>query len=330
VPAQGTLLEKLEREMKAARTFFWVMMLVLILAVYFLEYEFQWPLYFKELLRDIRIALQISFVIFLLEQKVRRIHLEQIQGNVLYAALKIPVPEQLANELIMVLKAPVYRKNLHYHIRLFPCESAAIEDSENYLIVAREVSYTLCNDTPVKQRYYLSSYSDNNYPVPVDERAFGLKIDGREIRLQRLRTGTLFKQLDRLRVKGGLISPLSLDDGVEFSYELTIPPAGRRKIRIRSQEVVRLDERNLVLTFRWPTINLSVETSNNHPKVADIAVDLNHRDGAELEPTSKTSYSFPGGLLPGQSFEVSWKIKPGGSAEGRTAARRDDKPGAAS
>jgi hypothetical protein len=317
MPVQGTLLEKLEREMKTARVFFWALMLVLILVVYFLEYEFQWPLYAKEFLRDIRIALQISFVIFLLEQRVRRIHLEQIQGNVLYAALKIPVPEELANELIMVLKALVYRKNLHYHIQLFPYESAAIHDSENYLIVAREVSYILCNDTPVKQRYCLSSYSDNSYRVPVDASAFGLTVDGREIRLQRSRTGTLFKQFDRLRVKSGLISLLSMDDGVEFSYELTMPPAGRRKIYIRSQEVVRLDERKLVLTFLWPTINLLVETCNHHPKVEAIAVDLNHRDGAKLEPTGKTSYSFPGGLLPGQSFEVSWTIRqPGGSAEG--------------
>jgi hypothetical protein len=102
MPAQGTLLEKLERDMKTAKRSFWLMMLVLILISYIGEYKAQWP-YVKELLRDVRIALQISFVIFLLEQKVRKIHLEQIQGNVLYAALKIPVPEDLANELIMVL-----------------------------------------------------------------------------------------------------------------------------------------------------------------------------------------------------------------------------------
>src|SRR5258707_15510766 len=114
----GSFLERLEGDVRRERWYFWVAILVAILLLELADLLGWFPTKdratYLEIARDIRIALLISFVIFVLEGRIRRMHLEQIQGNVLASVLKIAMPEELTNELLMIIKEKVFRANLRY------------------------------------------------------------------------------------------------------------------------------------------------------------------------------------------------------------------------
>lgn len=331
----STLREKLESDMKSASINFWLKVFAAILLVYILELtnvaEFFAPhaKFIEELLRDIRIALQVSFVIFLLERRIRKIHLEQIQANVLQAALSIALPKALANELIMIIKEPIYRHDLRYHVTILPFRPKTREepytktlgDPEEYLVLQREISYSLKNMTAHSQEYEVKSISDNKYGIPVEKDDVCIKINKKKVRLMSNCSSekeSAWTALVRwlLQVGGPPRLPsrnLQVQEKkIESCHKIKIPPRGTREVYIKSQEILRVGERNSIFTFLWPSVNLYLILSNAFPdRIESMKAELNHRPKAELIPELENTYIFKGGLLPGQSFEVSWEPRPG-------------------
>lgn len=271
----------------------------------------------KDAIQEVSIALIISWVIFGFERRVRKLHLEQIQGNVLASVLGVAMPDELATELLEIIKEKVFREQLHYTITLLPCElpvAAQGVDPRDYMLLRREITYTLRNITAEAQPATVSSTGDWKYPFVAQRVDFGIKVEDRQVLLigrdASPRNLVLrLKDLVRHRSSGVLdIQP----EKVEMRHQVQVPGGGLRKIDIEACEVVRLDERTLSMVFLSPGVGLSVTLVNLHDRIASLGVVLNHRKGAALIPRHgnpsrrSANYHYPGAILPGQSFELSW------------------------
>lgn len=316
-----SFLETLEREMRQARWYFWVLILVAILMLELADLLGWFPKSdretYREIARDIRIALLVSFVIFVVEGRMRRLHLEQIQGNVLASVLKIAMPEELTNELLMIIKEKVFRANLRYTITFRRCDLAlkdcqAQPPSDDYFILQREITFTLKNVTATAQPVKISSRSDWKYPFAARAADFRIDVDNHPVLLgganQPPFARALVRRIEKLFRRGSTGTIEIKPESVELRHEVGVPGGGTREVYLKACEVLRLDERNYTMVFLSPSVNLEVVFINQHKRISSssITADLNHRDGAKLIPQHTSTYTFPGGILPGQSIEVSW------------------------
>ncbi len=277
----------------------------------------------ETIIHDLTIALIVSLTVFIVEARLRNLHLEQVQANVWQSTLKSMLPEELAEEITMLIKEPVFRENIRYGLTICPYKTKEGLIDENLVVIRRELRYTARNITDTKRDYSIKSivedrhsllFSDDDPPQPVGELPI-LEIDDRKVQLvpwlRRPRSGfqNLVKDLkDRFLERRTERLIVDKEDRViSFSRNISIPPRGSAKIYYIGEEVLRLTERKNTYVLLRPGVNLFVNVANSFPeKVKHIDISLNHR--RDFETDHVLSRRFEGGILPGQSFEVEWKL----------------------
>lgn len=295
--AEKLVHELKEKEKKTAHGFL-VTLIAIILALYLLlsfipglEHLFPdlkpfWQ-HAEEILHDILIAAQVSLVVFFLEHRMREGRLQQITTSVWLATLESLVPEELANEMIMIIKEPVYREGLYYDITFIEPNHPG-----EFLILRREITYNLKNSTDLEQPYEIKTATDMKFPdVPVSPSI--VEING--VREENTATNKNF---------------LRANNETRFAKEITIPARGKVRVFLQTDEVIRLSELNNRYNILHPSVGLRLKLHNSYnKKIENPTAILIHRSGIAFHGSYETGYSFNGGLLPGQGFEVTWELK---------------------
>ena len=333
-------IESLEKEERSIRLLWILMLLILILTKYATQYAFGEKIgaiyrnqEFGQLANEIVIACEISIIIFVVEEKIRRMHLRKVELNVLQATLSMSVPDELADELAMIIKEPVYRENLRYHLTFLP-PMPGHREAASLFILRMEARYTVRNITDIRQSYKIGGTFDDRHDMLLPdhqtisiEDAIVVKINGRRVKFLRTDVGDR-RSPSSVGIYGQLLSvvqrrllPLTrrrvtnlyIDRKKKsfwFSKKIGVPGSGTVDVYIKTDEVLPLAQRRNVYVQLRPSVNLYLSISNAYrEKIREIGLpDLNHRSGV-FTADHEASYRFEGGILPGQSFDVNWELK---------------------
>lgn len=240
---------------------------------------------------EVRIASIASFLIFLVEDRMKESRLEQIQINVWHALLQTLVPPKIVDELTMIIKEPVYRKDLTYRLKFYPFPN---NSGERLCRIRREVSYELVNNTDIDQPYAIQSWTQKHNKMPGN---IELWVKNAKIDLPRVNS-----EEDE--------GAFETNESVKIRKNVIVPLRRTLRIQVEADEFVRLEQLNNSHIILGPTTNLYVTLENeNYEEIETLSAELFHRKGRKFIPEHGKNYYFEGGILPGQSFQVHWTLK---------------------
>jgi len=323
--------EKKERRIRRQ----WIgILILLIFARYLLLPQFlQWihaPGMVGKIADEMVVAFVISILLFIVEGRIRKAHLQDVELGVLQATLGMAVPEELANELSKLIKHNFYMRNVRYYLTFL-----ALEGDRELFTLRMEMLFKLHNISDVRQTHTLRLIADDKYgrlipsASPVDFRkVMQVRVNHEEVHLESTPVGSSMEAgaelggvqrlLAWLRValRRGRSAPHLFIDREQgtlgFSKEIVVPGRGAAEIYFRLDEVLRLTDRKTVYVLLQPAVNLRLAIANRHPRIGKVSADMNHRPGVDFTSEHETNYRLERGILPGQSFDVSWELRESG------------------
>jgi hypothetical protein len=276
---------------RTERLIFFLIAGSVILAVLLLSKILDWKeASFESLAHDILIASVVSVIIFLVESRLHDSRIDQIEFSVLQSILRSLVTEKIADEMMMAVREPLYRKNLYFKITLLP------DADPEQVKIQRQLSYELHNNTDIDQPHTLSLRADKAVGVPKPSN-IEIEIDGK-------------KQVLPQAWKRGAEGVFDDGSAVRVVKNLVVPRAAFVAITTNAEEHLLLNERSNTYVILWPSEGLTVELTNGYQARVKRLLDpeLNHRKGVALTQRTPSRYEYLGGILPGQSFQIRWEI----------------------
>jgi hypothetical protein len=253
-----------------------------------------------QLLTEIRIASIVALIVFVIEGALRRLHLERIEYGVWESTLKSQIPEELAAEMITIIKEPIYRRNMRYLIDI-----ERVNERSEMCRLRFQMAYEVVNGTDVPKIHVIKARSD----AGADAEHPKLYLDGDPVPKK-------LPVVDRRSDREEDITPAIFEkDGVvitrrfiSLTKTITVPSKASRMVNVIGSEEVPINNQQNIYINLWPTVDLYLVISNQFPDmVKNPSPRLYHRRGKRLEPDQQGTYVFKGGLLPGQGFKVQWE-----------------------
>jgi hypothetical protein len=207
------------------------------------------------------------------------------------------IPEKVVREIEDIARIEVIKERCYYTITFLPPYPGMPEDS---LIVKREVRYSLrrtknrdivfpLNSTISSEAEDYSIVDKDGSPAIVP-RHVSLTVAGTEIEL----TDDVVKRNER---------------GQRRNLEFKVPISGNEDavdIDLCAEEVMPCQGYNSYLQLS-PVIDFYVEVHNRYEeKIKILEVQFNHPNFANFKRRRGWVFEYLGGILPGQSFHVSW------------------------
>jgi hypothetical protein len=209
------------------------------------------------------------------------------------------VPEEITKELDSILKTTTVKENCRYVLTIKPRYPGM---PEGFLVIRREVTYTLRNITPgeisrplkisIHNQYGdMAAKDDGGKPIMLP-RHVDIKIDGKA-------------------PAGGLEACLKDDEfGRKRNLNCDIPlrVGEAKEIYLCNEEQARLSDQNLYVQLGLLT-SLQLFVKNFHDGIVVHPAQLHHPNGRQFKAGDDGMYQHSGGILPGQSFIVRWHEK---------------------
>jgi hypothetical protein len=205
------------------------------------------------------------------------------------------VPDDICREIDTILKGDVVKEDNDYTITIaVPYEGLAA----GTLVVRREVSYLARNLTGTEGAIYpmRSSISSSLPDRPVRK-------DGQDISLPR----HIRCAIDGLEIPAAQY--LDPKDQRVLRYDVELPKDGGRRIYLVWDEICKDADTNFYTTT-LSSKDLTVRVINmaaDRIRLRRNEVRLLHPRAGDFVMTQEDLWEFKGGILPGQSFAVSWE-----------------------
>jgi hypothetical protein len=235
-----------------------------------------------------------------------REHERKLAISVWKAIFERFIPESIVNELEGIVKAEVIKEECKYTLTFCRPYPDLVNE---HIILKREVSYRLRNIrnrlVEAKVRSVISSEQPDR---TVTDRSGNHVVVPRHVRID---VDGVTLPLDQF---------VSTDDRGQARVLECPVKVGRNQAPIEvylcNEEVVPMCGINWYLQLT-PIHHLTVEVRNNCEDLVEILdVQYNHPNWAEVKRKPGWVYEYQGGILPGQSFQVSWTAKTAQIVEG--------------
>jgi hypothetical protein len=260
----------------------------------------------REALFHLALAFFISFIVILLVElaasKRRREEMEKYRYDVandvwktLFARM---VPKRLVDEIEGLFRSTVIKEDCRYVLSFLDGYSGL---PPGCLVLKRDVKYVLRNITPGPVSKLVRCFTHNEFPNLTVTSPTGETIDlPQHTALDVNRKEVKLKEF--LKPHAGLPNRM-------FEYPLTLKKKERVEIFMSSLELVKDQDKSYYAQL-VPLDGLEVRIDTTlAPDIEILEVVLHHPKRDEFLPGRNGEYVFDGGVLPGQSFALTWKKK---------------------
>lgn len=200
------------------------------------------------------------------------------------------IPDAISQEIDRVLKMDVCKHQVRYVITL--TKTPYTDIPPGYIVVRREILYKLKNLTGQRRDHVVRSVLVSH-------------VDDRKVHDHQGREFTLPRQV-ALRVNRTDV-PVGNDREIETIVQLSGGTDPQGEVYIAGEELLAETDRNSYITLTLVE-GLEVTVRNELPhQIAVKKVQFSHSSPHSLELGTDGVYRFPGGMVPGQSFLVTWE-----------------------
>jgi hypothetical protein len=265
----------------------------------------------RDFAREICVHLAIAFVVAVIiivtvesssasrTRREVRDYRDAVAREVWQAIFGRLVPQEIAKELDTIMKATVVKDDCRYVLTLKPAYTGM---KEGFLVIRREVTYTLRNITNHRMTHPINVSIHNEY-----EDMNAQDEDGTAITLPR----HLDLKIDKATPPGGIAAFLKDDEfgrKRKLDYDINLGPGEAKELYLCNEEQARVTDQNLYVQLGF-VISLQLFIQNHHPGIVVDQAQLHHPNWKSFTPGADGTYRHIGAILPGQSFVVRWHEK---------------------
>ena len=226
---------------------------------------------------------------------------DEIAQDVWKAVFERDIPVDIVNEVRNMLSAKVVKKKCRYTITLLPPYKGM---SAGSFVIRRDLAYDLHNISQEIFDHKITSITTKNLTLAgVDQdgkpitlpRFIGLKVDGvpQNTDSKGDTAGSVVLQADEFIFKG-------------LQPNQTPPPL----IEVSGEEPYMVEALEAAFSQLTQLVGLSVTVINQYPdKIEKVGVRFHHAHWDQLVEAPTGTFSYPGGVLPGQGFNVIWRVR---------------------
>ena len=259
----------------------------------------------RALIGEIALHAGIAFIIALiltlaLEAQARRIADQEMKGflrrvsqDVLEAVFETIVPTEIMDEFKNIFRFEVKRTDCEYMVT-FKKPAPGVE---GFVVVRRELMFKVVNTLDRDVVYTIRSYheADEEFPFGEGERFnhhLGLRVDGKTVDLvegQNMFKGNGYARLEQ---------PVTIKKGKDV------------EVYLDGEEPIALSARSSSYVLQTPVIGIRVVIINEFTDaIREPKVVMNHPQWQEMKKNyGEGRYDLARAFLPGQGFQVLWKI----------------------
>jgi hypothetical protein len=255
-------------------------------------YEVEKKSLWKNIFNHLSTAFLVSLILMLIvELYMRRKAYEETGRDVLEYVLKKEVPPIIFNEVRdNILNSPVIRKETRYEFKF--SKNRYNDLPSNMIMIERKTIYEIHNLTsrriihPLRASLFL-------YP--------SAEVAGGTVELPRF---------VELRINGETVKPLEteIDRGsIVLKHPVSLKKSGSATILLLSEELVWNCDTGVWFSVTMGE-NLYIHITELPPDLLIRDVELIHPSSSEFKSPRENFWEFKGGILPGQSFKMSWEL----------------------
>lgn len=264
--------------------------------------------FWKQTYLHLSIAFVVSIIIivtveFYAARRTKREILEyrkSVAKEVWQAILGRLIPPSITRELDGILKADVVKEDCRYVLTLKPPYKGM---SEDLLVIQREILYTLKNITSEAIAYPITSFIANAHDdIPVED------VNGTKFMVPR----HIAIRINDEVPEGGIDNVVGKDEKGRprnLEHVVMLSDQGRVQVYLCNEEPMEVRGTNVYTTLTLVDALTVIVKNDYSQKVMVNPLRLHHPNWKDFKPGADGVYKYVGGLLPGQSFGVSWEPK---------------------
>jgi hypothetical protein len=228
---------------------------------------------------------------------------KRIARDVWKAIFERDVPRKIVDEVRSILSEKVVKEDCRYTITLLPPYEGM---SPGSMVVRRDLAYNLRN----------ISFGIVDHPVTaiVSKTLAVTSPDGKGVTLPRLL---------ELKVNGEVKTTQSQELAAPYhedKYIITLEPGAQALIEVSGEEAYMVEGGEADYIQLTLVIGMTVVVVNQYSsKIEAVSVRFSHPNWNQIKQAPAGTYSYRGGVLPGQGFIVNWKFKDASLSGGQTS-----------
>jgi hypothetical protein len=217
-----------------------------------------------------------------------RIYREQVAKDVFGAVLKRMIPDPLFDELVSLMRSEVVKLDCLYSITL---KKPKADLPPGLMLVERKTTFTVQNLASYETEYLLRSEGPVHLELKVNDKTVPLE-EGKTVRRER-RNG---------------------NDVMILEYRIPLKAHGKVSVYLAGLETkpIEADANNYIQGTA--VLGLTIIVRNEYPeRIMSTDVEMIHPGRALLRLDELGLYHFERAILPGQGFQITWRVSGAGN-----------------